>query len=167
MAKYLTLNSNGDQLEVNGTATSAGAADAGKIPQLNGAGQIDPSMIPTVNTITFTASEAIAAGALVNVYDSGAGVMKIRNATNTGAGTRADGYAVAAIAANASGPVMLSSGLISGLSGLTPGARYLLGVGGGVVTVPPTSAGTIVQSVGVAKSATELSFLAGGVTVRA
>ncbi|BDP42944.1 hypothetical protein DAETH_29130 [Deinococcus aetherius] len=169
MAKYLqeSTSGNGDYQEVQPITSTAGAADAGKIAQTDANGQWHPSLIPNINTITFTASEAIAAGALINIYDSGSGVVRIRNATNAGAGTRAHGYAPAAIAASASGTVYLTSGLISGLSGLTPGAQYVLGTAGGLATAIPTATGSIAQPVGVAKSATELSFNAGPVTVRA
>ena len=45
MAEYIA-NVSGTLTEVSGLASSAGAGDAGKIPQLDAAGRIDASMMP-------------------------------------------------------------------------------------------------------------------------
>lgn len=142
--------------------TSAGAGSAGAIPALNAAGQIDSTMLPASNSISFTASEAIAAGALINLW-SNAGTINIRNADQTATGKQADGYAPSAIASAATGTVVLSDGLITGLSGLTVGSQYWLGTAGGVTTTPPSTAGYISQYVGKALTTTELDFVIGTV----
>lgn len=46
MTKYLTINANGIITEAEAQETSAGSADADKIPVLNSDGHIDKSMIP-------------------------------------------------------------------------------------------------------------------------
>lgn len=167
MAVYAKPLDTGDLQEVQALTTTKGAPDAFKIVQTNASGMLDPSLIPSINIINFTASEAIAAGAMINVYDAGGGVTKIRNASNTGAGTRAHGFVQAAVAAGASGGVTLHDGLISGLSGLVTGAEYVLGTGGQPTQAAPTATGSIVQRVGVAKSTTELAFAAGLIITRA
>lgn len=49
MAKYL-INSSGALAEQSSVATTAGAGDAGKIPELNGAGVLAPALINAKNT---------------------------------------------------------------------------------------------------------------------
>jgi hypothetical protein len=105
-----------------------------------------------------TATEAIAAGAFVNVY-SVSGAAKIRNANATDASKPCNGFVATAITSGATGSVRGSGGKITGLSGLTPGATYYLGTTAGTITTTaPTTDGNLVQEIGVAVSATELLF---------
>lgn len=140
--------------------TSAGAGDAGKLPKLDAGGKLASSMMPAglgADVRTVVASEAISAGNLVNLW-SNAGTINARKADATVAGKEAHGFAQAAIASAASGEITFD-GTISGLTGLTVGARYFLATtAGGITTTPPSAAGNIVQVVGVAPSATELIF---------
>lgn len=157
--RFLALIS-GKLSQVAANDTSAGAGDAGKLVALNNAGSVDITMMPPgigANTVTAVASAAISAGMLVNVY-SDAGTLKLRPADSTSTGSKADGYATAAIAASASGTVNLGPGKITGLSGLTIGSDYYLGTVGAAVDTPPSTAGNVVQYVGKATSATELDF---------
>jgi len=146
-------------------AQLGGTSYAGQIPALNATtGLLDISMMPSgigPNTENIVASEAIAAGSLVNVY-SNAGVVSVRNADNTNISKVANGFVLAAVASSATATVYFS-GIISGLSGLTPGTQYFLGTVGGLIVAGslPSSAGTIIQSVGVAFSATVLVFQPG------
>jgi hypothetical protein len=140
---------------------SAGAADASKIPALDSGGKLDATMMPaglgTDSRSGILASEAIAAGALVDVYNN-AGVLNVRNASATASGKEADGFTLAAIASGASGTVYFE-GTITGLTGLTIGGRCYLGTAGGaVVQTPPAASGNVLQFVGVALSATEVTF---------
>lgn len=152
--KYMSLN-NGKRTLVEATDTSTGAADAGEIVALNSAGQIDASMLPTTGTKSIEVGEAVSAGDFVEIYDDG-GTTKIRPADNSN-GREANGYVLdsAAVAANVN---VFFDGANSGLSGLTPGARYYLSTSGDVTSTPldPATQTGIHQFLGVASSATEL-----------
>lgn len=152
--------------EVAAVESSAGSGDEGKIVALNSSGLIDDTMLPSTGAITATASEAIAAGALINIWNS-SGTVKVRNADNTSSSKRAHGYAPGAISSGSSGSVVVGEGLITGLTSLTAGSQYFLDTAGGVTTTAPSSTGDIVQSVGVAFSTTELQFIPGDIVVRA
>ena len=157
--KYL-YNNAGQPTEKAALQVSAGAGSAGSVVALNSAGQIDSTMLATSSgliSVTVTASAAISAGQLVNVYNN-AGAINVRPADNTTAGSEANGYAPSAISSGASGTVNLGEGLITGLSGLTVGSAYYLGTAGGQTTTAPTTAGNLVQYVGKAISGTSLYF---------
>lgn len=138
--------------------TSAGASDAGQIPALDNTGKIPSTMLPASNGMpsdSLTASEAIAAGALVNINSTG----QVRNASATDATKPANGFASAAIAQSASGTIYYVGAKNSGATGLTVGAPVFLGTASGAGTsTPPSTAGNLVQYVGTAISATEYVF---------
>lgn len=152
----------GKTKQIFAIATSAGAADAGKIPALDATGRLDGSVMPLgigANTTQATASEAIGAGKFINFWDN-AGVFSMRLADNSN-GRQADGYVTAAVANAAVGTAYPLDGTNASLTGLTLGARYWLGTAGGVTDTPldETSAGNVnkvSQYLGVAKSTTEL-----------
>lgn len=130
--KIPALNASGvlDSSIVNSKNTSAGAADAGKLAALNASGILDDSIInatvasaankvvklgadgkldvtvmPTgigADTAVIVASEALAAGDLVNIWNDG-GTAKVRKADASVAGKEAHGFVLAAVsnAANA------------------------------------------------------------------
>ena len=156
--KYIGLNGI-DLQEIATIQTSAGAGDAGKILALNSSGLIDSTALPSSSAVTMTASESISAGAIVNIWDSGGGVMKVRNADNSAVGKQADGFCIGAITSAATGPVNIGNGINTGVSGLTVGARYVLGSAGAVTVTAPTTSASILQKVGVARSATELEVI--------
>ncbi len=142
-------------------ALTGGAANAYQVPALNGQGQLDQTMMPTgvgPDTEVMVASEALAAGAIVNVWNN-AGTQNARNADNGSVSKPAVGYSPAAVASGANATIYFS-GIISGLSGLTPGATYFLGAAGAVVLAAslPTASGSLTQAVGVAISPTQLQF---------
>ena len=60
--------------------------------------------------------------------------------------------------ADAGAGKICSAGVVSGLSGLTAGARYFAdpAVAGGIVTGVPTGSGNKIIQIGYAKSATEM-----------
>lgn len=164
--------------------TSAGAADAEKVPSTNASGvldptvinasttgnskvvmtlpdgTLDPSIMPTgigADVKNMPASEALAANALVNVWND-AGTVKARNADATTEGKEATGFVKAAVASGATAAVYFE-GRVSGLSGLTPGARqYLSTTAGQFTATAPSTAGNVVQWLGDAVSATEVDF---------
>lgn len=165
--KFLNIT-NGKRTQEQAIAASAGAADANKIARLDATGKFDASMIPpqaSNESRSIQASEAIAAGALINIHDS-AGSPRVRNA-DASSNKPADGFAQAAIASGASGTINLEQGTITGLSGLTIGADYWLSAttAGAITNVSP-SAPNATQEVGKALSATELRFSAGDFIVQ-
>lgn len=153
MVKYLALVA-GELSEVSGQATSAGGADAGKIVQLDGAGKLDQTLMPVglgPDTKIVTATEALAAGDMVNIH---AGGVRKADASN---GREAHGFVLSAVA-NAASATVYFEGTITGLTGLTVGAPMFLGTGGAATATAPSTATYISQRVGVATSATEISF---------
>ena len=153
--KFLQIGASGFSQEQEAITTSSGAADAGKIPALNGSGLIDPTMIGTSESLTMVASETLSAGDFVNFWND-SGTIKMRKATNTGIATQADGYVKAGVTSGASGTVNRDNGLLTGLSSLVVGTRYFLGTAGAVTATIPTGSGSIVQFLGVAQTTTAL-----------
>lgn len=141
-------------------ATSAGAVDAGKIAKLDSSGKLDPTFIPFgvgQETDTIIASEALAAGDIVNLWDN-AGTINARKAVATAYATKGDAYVLAAVAALGVATVYFE-GTLTGLVGLTPGAVYYLSeTAGGITSTPPSTIGSIVQKIGKAHGTTKLSF---------
>jgi hypothetical protein len=159
MGDYLKL-SNGVPTDANANASSAGAEDAGKLVKLNGAGKIDETMLPAEagsETRSMTTSEALAAGDMVNIHDSDG--AKVRKADGTSPGKEAHGFVLAAALSGATVTVYPEENVVTGLSGMTPGARQFLHTTAGARSeVAPSATGQVVQEVGVALSATEMLF---------
>ena len=168
--KYLSLDPvSGGHKETNAPGVSAGGASSGYLPSLNPQGQLDISFMPPqlgVQSAIVQASEAIAADALVNVYDTGApvGTFRVRNADAAG-NKPATGFVTGAVASGANATVF-ADGVITGLSGLSAG-KYFLGAVGVATQTLPSGAGTLLQSVGYALSATQLMFQPGAGVVLA
>ena len=160
--KYL-YNNAGVLTEKAAVQSSAGAGDAAKIPALDSAGRLDNSMMPIglgAETDTITASEALSAGDIVNIYASTG--TKCRKADATAAGKEAMGFVLSAVSQNNPATVYRPSQLNNQLSGMTPGAKqYRNTTAGGITETPPTGSGNVVQLLGVAKSATEMLFSPG------
>lgn len=185
--KVPALNAQGvlDATIVNSKNTSAGVGDAGKIPALNASGILDDSILnatvtsaaskivklgadgkldatvmPTgigADTAAITASEALAAGDLVNIWND-AGTAKVRKADGSTAGKQADGFVLVGVAMSAVATVYFE-GTNTQCTGLTPGGQFLsASTPGKSVTAAPSASGNIVQKVGVATSATALNF---------
>ena len=155
--KVLTNNA-GTIIEVIPNTASSGTGDAGKLVALNSAGQVDITMMPTgigPDTATINASEALSAGAFVNVWNStGAAV---RNADATTVGKETNGFVLAGVLSGAPALVYFS-GINNQVSGQTPGPVFLTttpGVAGGA---PPSGSGNVVQRLGIATSATSITF---------
>ena len=155
--KFLRLV-NGVLTEIFGVQMSAGAANAGDLVSLDDSGRIDNSMMPVgigTDTATVTASETLAAGDWVNVWNnSGA---KVRKADATTAGKEAHGFVLAAVTSGNPATVYFE-GTNTQVTGQTPGAVFLqttAGVGGPTV---PSASGNVVQQIGVAVSATAVNF---------
>jgi hypothetical protein len=156
--KYLS-NSAGALQEVTANQTSAGATDAGKIVALTATGVLDTSVMPTgigAETASVVASEALAAGALVNIYNN-AGTPNVRNANATTSGKEAHGFVLAAFASAATATVYLA-GINNQVTGLTAGNLFLGTTAGAATATAPSASGNVVQRIGVATSATAIAF---------
>lgn len=148
--------------QIFGIATSAGAADAGKIPALDSAGKIDMSMMPAgigANTKIAPAFEALGAGKFVNLF-SDAGTLKARLADNSN-NRPAHGFVLAAVASAANATIYPIDVANTALTGLTLGGDYWLGTAGDVTATPldatdVSNVNKVNQMLGTATSATEL-----------
>lgn len=159
--KIPSLNASGilDRTILNAILTSAGAGSSGALPALDSTGRLDSTFMPvgvTVEALSVTASEAIAAGDFVNLHNSSGLKARRADASN---GRPAHAFALAGISNGGTGTVYLE-GVNTQLSGRTPGATlYLSGSTPGAVTeTAPSTSGYIVQQLGVATSATSSSF---------
>lgn len=155
--KYL-YNNTGTITEKAAVQSSAGAGDAGKIPALDAAGKLDTTMMPTgiaADTAIVTASEALAAGDLVNIWNSTG--AKVRKADASTAGKEAHGFVLAAVSSSASATVYFE-GTDSQVTGLTPGVQFLSTTPGLATLTAPSATGNVVQRVGFATAATALNF---------
>lgn len=157
--KYLELTSTGIS-EKAAIDSSAGAGDAGKIPALDGTGRLDSSFMPAgtgADVQTVAASENLAAGDFVNIWDSTG--AKVRKADASGGlGKKAHGFVLAGVTSGNNATVYFE-GVNTQVVGLTVGATYWLSgtTPGGVTTTPPTTSGYIAQVVGNAITATTLN----------
>jgi hypothetical protein len=162
--KLVALNTSGvlDSTIVNSKTSSAGAGDAGKIVALDGAGRIDSTMMPTgigADTASIPASEALAAGDMVNIYDSTG--AKCRKADAATAGKEAHGFVLAAVESAANATVYFE-GTNTQVTGQTPGPVFLSATTPGLATsTAPSGSGNVVQRVGFATGATAINFEAG------
>lgn len=140
---------------------SAGSASAGAVVALNGSGQVDATMLPATQglpSISLPATEAISAGALVNVWVNGANTS-IRNASATDATKPATGFVLSAVASGSNGSVNFAGAVNTGATGLTTGAPVFLSTTAGASTsVAANAAGNLLQYVGWALSNTEYTF---------
>ena len=155
--KYITNNA-GTLTEVASVQSSAGAGDAGKIPALDAAGRFDTSMMPTgigADTQVITASEALAAGDLVNIWNSTG--AKARKADASTAGKEAHGFVIASVL-NAGAATVYFEGNNAQVTGLTPGVQYLSTTPGTAQATAPSGTGNVVQRVGFATDAANLNF---------
>lgn len=144
----------------NAKGTSAGAGDAGELVKLNSSGKVDATMMPPETGLqvrTITTSEALSAGNLINIHNSSG--EKVRKADATTPGKEADGYVLASASSGAPVVVYTEEGIISGLTGLTPGTQMFLDTTAGAANATaPSGSGNVVQSIGKAVSATEILF---------
>lgn len=141
--------------------TTGGAANANNVPALNANGQFDVTMMPTgigPDTQVLPATEAISAGALVNIWTS-SGTISVRNADGSQAGKQADGFVLASAASGSNATVYLS-GLNTAAAGTTAaGLVYLSDTSVGQISAAgATVAGHTYQQVGILTAAGTLQF---------
>ncbi|WP_448677258.1 hypothetical protein [Delftia acidovorans] len=150
--------------EVLGIQTSAGAANAGDIVALDDSGRIDNSMMPVgigADTAVIVASEALAAGDWVNVWNSTG--AKVRKADATTSGKEAHGFVLATVTSGANATVYFE-GTNTQVTAQTPGPVFLQTTAGTGGATAPSASGNVVQRLGVAVSTTAVNF-EGGVPV--
>ncbi len=155
--KFLNLESGEKKLDT-AINTSAGAGDASKIVRTDSTGRLDSSFLPVgvgPDTLSIEASETLAAGDFVNIFDDSS-TPKIRKADATN-GRDADGFVLAGVTSGANGDVY-REGTNTQLSGMTIGARQYLGATGAVTETPNTTSTQLHQFLGKASSATELNI---------
>lgn len=159
--KYL-YNNAGTITEKQSPQTSAGAGDAGKLPALDSSGRLDQTFMPTgigADTASITASEALSAGDLVNIWNSTG--AKARKADGSTSGKEAHGFVLAAVSSGAQATVYFE-GTNAQSTGLTPGVLFLSDTTpGGVTSTAPTGSGKTVQRVGFAIGTTSYNFDSG------
>lgn len=156
--KFLKPHPTGRGMQEVAAATTGGAPDANQIPELDANGRLPSAMMPTgigADTATIVASENIAAGGAVNIYDNG-GTISIRNADRS-SGKPAHGFIREAVNSAANGEVYFE-GNNDGVTGLTPGQDYWLGLNGAYAASPTNTATEVRQYLGVATSATSLNW---------
>lgn len=158
--KYIGLVA-GRLKEIFSIQSSAGAGDASKIPALDTSGRLDVTMMPVgvvADNASIATSESLAAGDIVNVWNNSS-MANVRKADATAEGKEAVGFVLSAFT-DPTTALVFFEGTITGLSGLTIGARYYLSAAtpGAITTTPPAAANNVVQFIGVALSATTLSF---------
>lgn len=161
MPKFIKRDSTtGRGTEEATIATSAGAGSVAKVPELDAAGKLDQSFMPSgigADTTVIVASEALAAGDFVQMWDN-AGSFRVRKADGSTTGKAAEGFVIAAVASAANATVY-HEGQNNQLTGLTAGVRYYLNgtTAGGVTLTPVTGGGKTHQYLGKAVSATVIA----------
>lgn len=156
--KFLTLV-DGIKRLVEAITSSSGSADAGKIPALSENGRFSESFMPPgigAQVKTLQCTEDLAAGKNVNFYEN-AGVWYARLADCNAPSPRpADGFVRETFASGSTATVYVE-GLNDQLGSLVPG-MYFLGTAGATSSTPPSSSGSISQTLGRATDADELKF---------
>lgn len=147
--------------QVNGVLTeeapvTSSAAD--KIPALDGSGKLNMNMMPTgigADIAVVQASENLAAGDFVNIHNSSG--ARVRKADATAAGKEAHGFVLAAVTSGQNADVYFE-GSNNQVTSMTPGEVFLATSAGLATGTAPSSAGNVVQKIGVAVSATVINF---------
>lgn len=159
--KIPALNASGilDSTIVNSKTSSAGAGDSGKLVALDGSGKIDSTMMPTgigADTASVTASEDLAAGDYVNIYDATG--AKCRKADASTVGKEAHGFVLAAVS-NGNAATIYFEGTNTQVTGQTPGPVFLSATTPGLgASSAPSSSGNVVQRIGFAIGTTAVNF---------
>lgn len=160
MAEKYIKQVSGVLTEQEALVSSAGAGDSGKIPALDSTGRLSTSMMPVgvaADTASIVSSENLVAGDFVNIWNE-AGTAKVRKADAATAGKEAHGFVLAAVTSPAAATVYFE-GQNTQVSGQTPGVVFLSATTPGVATATaPSGSGNIIQTVGIATSATSINF---------
>jgi hypothetical protein len=150
---------NGIPTQSQGTVVSTGIDEAGKVVHLDAQGLLDVSVLPPgigADVAIVTASEALSAGDFVNIWDN-MGDANVRRADASVAGKEAHGFVLEGFASGTPATVYFE-GTNHQVGGQTPGPVYLSDIAPGAANgTPPTTAGHIVQRLGVAVSASAIN----------
>lgn len=158
--KIPALNASGvlDPSIVNAVASSAGAGDAGKVAALDGSGRLDPTMMPVgIGADTASIQASENLAAGDFVNIHNSSGARVRKADATTAGKEAHGFVLGAVSSGANATVYFE-GTNTGVSGMTPGTVFLHTTAGGATGTAPSGSGNVVQKLGVAVSATAINF---------
>jgi len=157
-AKFTKYEGDGNLSVQTTIDASAGTGDAGKIPSTDENGQLSPTFLPnSVKPVELTGTFGATVGNSKVIYTDPAD-QKVKVATNTGLGTKAEGFVITGGAADATA-TYYQRGRMTGLTGLTAGKTYYLGADGAVTDTEPTTG--VAQIVGIAASATEMDVQIG------
>lgn len=152
--KYTTFDDT-DQItkEIASNNSSSGPGDANKIVSLNAAGEIDSTMIPSLEVLNLPTSETLAAGDYIYINGSGEATL----ASAASGGNAAIGY-VKVAAVHPTTVDVYFDGLNTALSGLTVGDQYFLSdtTPGGITDTAPVGSNKIIESLGWAINATTI-----------
>ena len=156
MSKYLRLNTSTGRLEtVTAVQTSAGSGDADKLIRLDAAGKLDSSFMPAGfggSTQTIVASENLAAGDAVNIYDN-AGTKTVRKANATDTTKPCNGFVLSSVTSAANATVYFDGQNtaipVGSYVAADIGKRVFLSTSSGLYTLtPPSTTGNLVQVLG-------------------
>ncbi len=156
--KFIQHDASGGLREVEAVQVG-GAPSADKLASLDAAGRLDITMMPTglgADTAVLVASGALAAGDFINVFDDG-GTPSVRKADATAIGTVAHGFVLDAVA-DAANATVYFEGANTAVTGMVGGQVFLSATAGAATATAPTTAGQVVQKLGVAVSATQINF---------
>lgn len=162
--KIPNVNASGvlDPTIVNAKATSAGAGDAGKVVQLDASGKLDQTLFPA----------GLGADALAITTSEALSAGNFVNVWND-AGTAKVRKADATVAGKEANGFVLSAygsgvaatvyfeGTNTAVTGQTAGPVFLGTTAGGASAAAPTATGQVVQRIGFATSATSINFQMG------
>jgi len=140
---------------------STGVPDADCIVATGADGKLDISLMPNGvggNVVVLPASEALAAGDYVNIFDDG-GTISVRKADASVVGREADGFVEDAVSAAANATVYVEGVNPNVLGTITEGAPlYLSTTPGQATDTAPQGAGEVVQRLGKVTSGTQAVF---------
>ena len=159
--KLPALNNNGvlDLTIVNAKTSSAGAGDSGKLPALDGSGRLDSSFLPV--GIGADTQQIVASENL-----SAGDFVNIWNDAGTAKVRKADATTagkeahgfVLSAFSSAANATVYFEGSNTAVSGRTPGVQFLSTTAGSTSTTAPSASGNVVQRLGFATSATVINF---------
>jgi hypothetical protein len=158
--KFLTVV-NGNTILTQAVTTSAGVADANKIPSLDTNGTLSPTFLPSgidLQTVVLPTSENLATGDFINIFDD-SGTVKARKADASN-GREARGYVLTAVTSPANATIYLT-GRNTGVISASVGPVYLSATTpGGFSSTQPATAGpdVLLQPLGHALSPTSILF---------
>ena len=143
---------------VNSITASAGAGSSGKLPALDGTGRLDDSFMPVGISADVANIEASEALSAGDFVNIHNDLgARIRKADATVAGKEAHGFVLESVEDGALGTVYFE-GSNTQVSGQTPGPVFLSTTAGQPTSTAPGASGNVVQGIGFAVSPTVINF---------